>query len=192
MQYRQLATEPPPDDGLQELLDSAATGELKAFELQPWPGVRILDSYSFRTPPRGTRRVDVIALGHGRKWSTEGWVGISTWQAWSAVAAAMPAVRRQSIAASLTLQARDWEIRGLASKTLVNNSFVETLSALGFESLGEFGPERSWVWEPGDGTVVVASAVGPLPEWAFALDTCLDLTPYVAGLREDLVRRTTS
>lgn len=190
MHYKQLGANQPPDDGLDELLRVAADSRLRAFELQPWSGVRILDSYSIRTPPRGPRRVEVIALGHGRKWSTDGWIGVSTWQSRSALAALTPAARRRYITDRLASQAHDWQLRGLASMPTPSDSFVDVLSANGFEDLGETGAVQSWIWEPDDGTVVVASAVGPLPRWQFVLDVCEDFVPYVSGLRADLARRT--
>lgn len=189
MQFERRDFDSPPDDGLTDLFELASGGAVEAYQLQPWSGQRILDSFSYRKPPGGARRVEVVSLGHGRKWSHEGWVGISTWQSWTERARSTRAVSRGSLAQAASMQVHDWVSRGIESRPRPDSDFIGALTAIGFEALGQFGPVWCWTWTAKSGALVVVSAVGPLPKSEFSLTRCVDFMPYINGARADMQRR---
>ena len=189
MRFEKRVPNDPPDDKFDDLVEAANHGGVEAYELTAWPGLRFLDGVSFRQRGTDVAQVEHVSLGHGRRWSEDGWVAITTWQATSNRVALPPADRRISLANEYASQVRDWEIRGFIGLTRPDPSFRESFEAAGFEYLGQFGSMTSLSRTTESGALIGVAAVGEMIAQKLEITVCKDFAPYVTAVRLDMERR---
>lgn len=189
MRFQQSDSNDRPDDRFNDLLNASGRGDVEAYGLVDWPGQRFIDSVSFRRQDSGASRVEHVSLGHGRRWSNDLWVAITTWQSASNRAALPLAARRSSVGDEYEAQVRDWEVRGLLGLPHPDPTFRDTFEGLGFEYLGQFGPMTCLFSTADSGAVIGIAGVGEMGTQELAIAVCSDLAPYVEATRIDMERR---
>jgi hypothetical protein len=174
MDFAAFGQAPTPDDNEQALWRLGVAGDIRAFEVRPWPGVRALETYEFHGVDHQPRHPVMVSIRHrGQQPSDGGWVRVTTWQPCCLVDPDQSLVRRRTV-----IKRAEMEFWHLARHRRVwdpppdGDDVAGSLLAEGFAPLDTYGPLRTWMRELGDGTAVVVNAVGLLPSGPVTIQPC--------------------